>query len=135
MFLTRRNFFVLSALSLIAIFFYTVELPYEQLSAASTVLRADVLPLLRQLKLPYQLWSPLSPVRTPTSNERQSDSQDTRTKFTRHIVAVGDLHGDMPNARRVLQFSSVTDDNGDWSGDVDFFVQTGDIIDRCVDLF
>jgi hypothetical protein len=50
--------------------------------------------------------------------------------FTRHIVAVGDLHGDMLNAERVLRFAGVVDDFGDWSGDVDFFVQTGDIIDR-----
>jgi len=53
-----------------------------------------------------------------------------RTRFTRHIVAVGDLHGDMGNARKVLQFAGVVDDMGDWTGDVDFFVQTGDIIDR-----
>lgn len=50
--------------------------------------------------------------------------------FTRHIVAVGDLHGDYPNALKVLKFSGVVDDDGNWSGDVDFFVQTGDIIDR-----
>ena len=55
-----------------------------------------------------------------------------RVPFTRHIVAVGDLHGDLPNARRVLRFANVIDDFGDWSGEVDFFVQTGDIIDRCV---
>ncbi|KAJ3560061.1 hypothetical protein NP233_g11080 [Leucocoprinus birnbaumii] len=36
----------------------------------------------------------------------------------------------MENARRVLKFADVTDDKGDWSGNVDFFVQTGDIIDR-----
>ena len=53
--------------------------------------------------------------------------------FVRHIVAVGDLHGDLPNARRVLEFSGVTDEFGDWSGEVDFFVQTGDIIDRCAE--
>ncbi|KAF9036262.1 Metallo-dependent phosphatase-like protein [Panaeolus papilionaceus] len=53
-----------------------------------------------------------------------------RKTFTRHIVAVGDLHGDYGNARRVLHFSGVTDKDGDWSGNVDFFVQTGDIIDR-----
>ncbi|KAF8972208.1 Metallo-dependent phosphatase-like protein [Flammula alnicola] len=53
-----------------------------------------------------------------------------RIPFSRHIVAVGDLHGDMPNARRVLTFAGVVNDQGDWSGDVDFFVQTGDIIDR-----
>lgn len=54
-----------------------------------------------------------------------------RTRFRRHIVAVGDLHGDLGNARKVLQFSGVVDEDGDWTGDVDFFVQTGDIIDRC----
>ncbi|KAG6908677.1 hypothetical protein DXG01_003691 [Tephrocybe rancida] len=53
-----------------------------------------------------------------------------REPFVRHIVAVGDLHGDLPNARKVLQFSGVTDDFGNWTGNVDFFVQTGDIIDR-----
>ena len=53
-----------------------------------------------------------------------------RVPFSRHIVAVGDLHGDLPNARRVLKFSNVIDDSGDWSGEVDFLVQTGDIIDR-----
>lgn len=53
-----------------------------------------------------------------------------RHPFSRRIVAVGDLHGDLPNARRVLNFSGVIDEFGDWSGDVDFFVQTGDIIDR-----
>ncbi|TFK40433.1 Metallo-dependent phosphatase-like protein [Crucibulum laeve] len=53
-----------------------------------------------------------------------------RQAFTRHIVAVGDLHGDLPNAKRVLKFSGVTDAYGNWTGDVDFFVQTGDIIDR-----
>ncbi|KAG6812964.1 hypothetical protein H0H92_015083 [Tricholoma furcatifolium] len=52
--------------------------------------------------------------------------------FTRHIVAVGDLHGDLPNAKKVLQFAGVTDASGKWSGNVDFFVQTGDIIDRFV---
>ncbi|KAJ7285135.1 Metallo-dependent phosphatase-like protein, partial [Mycena rebaudengoi] len=35
----------------------------------------------------------------------QEDSTTTRTPFTRHIVAVGDLHGDMKNAQTVLQFS------------------------------
>lgn len=50
--------------------------------------------------------------------------------FRRHIVAIGDLHGDMVNARRVLEFSGVVDENLDWSGKVDILVQTGDIIDR-----
>ena len=54
----------------------------------------------------------------------------TATPFARHIIAVGDLHGDIRNAQRVLQFSGVVDEYGNWSGHADFFVQTGDIIDR-----
>ena len=52
------------------------------------------------------------------------------TTFTRRIVAVGDLHGDMPNAQKVLHMAGVVDEEGHWSGGVDYFVQTGDIIDR-----
>ncbi|TFK49965.1 Metallo-dependent phosphatase [Heliocybe sulcata] len=52
------------------------------------------------------------------------------TTFVRRIIAVGDLHGDIENAKKVLQMAKVVDKNGDWSGDVDYFVQTGDIIDR-----
>lgn len=59
-------------------------------------------------------------------------SDSAEGEFTRKIVAVGDLHGDMPNALEVLQMAGVVDEKGDWSGEVDFFVQTGDIIDRCV---
>ena len=50
--------------------------------------------------------------------------------FVRRIVAVGDLHGDFGNARKVLEMSGVIDKEGKWTGQVDFFVQTGDIIDR-----
>lgn len=55
-------------------------------------------------------------------------------RFTRRIVAVGDLHGDMGNALKVLQMADVVDQHGNWSGKVDIFVQTGDIIDRLVHL-
>ena len=50
--------------------------------------------------------------------------------FSRRIVAVGDLHGDIGNAYKVLKMAGVVTDEGKWSGNVDFFVQTGDIIDR-----
>ena len=53
-------------------------------------------------------------------------------QYTRRIVAVGDLHGDMQNAKTVLKMAGVVDAEGNWSGHVDFFVQTGDIIDRWV---
>ena len=67
----------------------------------------------------------------PSTIEGDKAEESERYPFSRRIVAVGDLHGDLYNARRVLDFSGVTDEFGDWSGDVDFFVQTGDIIDRC----
>ncbi|THH28332.1 hypothetical protein EUX98_g5863 [Antrodiella citrinella] len=36
----------------------------------------------------------------------------------------------MPNAQAVLEMAGVVDAEGNWTGGVDFFVQTGDIIDR-----
>ena len=53
-------------------------------------------------------------------------------KHSTRIVAVGDLHGDIGNAQKVLEMARVVDSDGMWSGEVDIFVQTGDIIDRCV---
>lgn len=50
--------------------------------------------------------------------------------FVRRIVAVGDLHGDKGNALKVLQMADVVDHHGNWTGHIDYFVQTGDIIDR-----
>lgn len=61
---------------------------------------------------------------------KASPTSSSARPFIRRIVAVGDIHGDMQNARRVLRFSGVVDENGDWTGNTDFFVQTGDIIDR-----
>ncbi|KAJ7030384.1 Metallo-dependent phosphatase-like protein [Mycena alexandri] len=69
-----------------------------------------------------------SPQQVFTSDAPSAGS--TRVPYTRHIVAVGDLHGDLGNAQKVLQFSGVVDEFGNWTGEADFFVQTGDIIDR-----
>ncbi|KAF9479616.1 Metallo-dependent phosphatase [Pholiota conissans] len=68
--------------------------------------------------------------RVEEEEEEEEGGLYRRVPFTRHIVAVGDMHGDMPNARKVLTFAGVVDEHGNWSGDVDYFVQTGDIIDR-----
>lgn len=53
-----------------------------------------------------------------------------RPRFARKIIAVGDIHGDIGNAERILQMAGVVDEDNNWSGNVDVFVQTGDIIDR-----
>lgn len=50
--------------------------------------------------------------------------------FERRIVALGDLHGDLPNALTALKMSGVIDEDRKWTGNVDFLVQTGDMIDR-----
>ncbi|TCD64914.1 hypothetical protein EIP91_003450 [Steccherinum ochraceum] len=71
--------------------------------------------------------SPFKHTHHVSPSSAQSHSAST---FTRKIVAVGDLHGDMPNAQSVLEMAGVVDEEGNWTGDVDFFVQTGDIIDR-----
>jgi len=55
-----------------------------------------------------------------------------REQHSTRIVAVGDLHGDIGNAQKVLEMARVVDSDGMWSGEIDIFVQTGDIIDRCV---
>ncbi|EKM78847.1 hypothetical protein AGABI1DRAFT_59991 [Agaricus bisporus var. burnettii JB137-S8] len=126
MLVTRRNVFLLS---LSVLFFYVFKLlPLEQVISAGQVYLNNE--FVREALLGHRIWWSSSSGTEETSGAKQSLHEETRTKFTRHIVAVGDLHGDLPNARRVLQFSGVTDDKGDWSGDVDFFVQTGDIIDR-----
>jgi hypothetical protein len=59
-------------------------------------------------------------------------TSDDRLQRSTRIVAVGDLHGDIGNAQKVLEMARVVDSDGRWSGEVDIFVQTGDIIDRCV---
>ncbi|KAI0833487.1 Metallo-dependent phosphatase [Trametes gibbosa] len=66
----------------------------------------------------------------PLAHPSGAGVEHVEGQFTRTIVAVGDLHGDLPNAQKVLQMANVVDEEGNWSGGVDFFVQTGDIIDR-----
>lgn len=59
-----------------------------------------------------------------------------------HIVAIGDVHGNLDNLKKVLYMAGVTDAAGNWekSGPTDtrqkweqppdFLVQVGDIMDR-----
>jgi hypothetical protein len=74
----------------------------------------------------FYLSSFSSPLQPPSQLNLNLEPYKTR------IVAVGDLHGDSFSAQKVLKFSGVVDDEGDWTGNVDMLVQTGDIIDRFV---
>lgn len=75
---------------------------------------------------------PLQPHKPYVSANHVSDIPGNLPEdaFVRRIVAVGDLHGDFGNTLKVLEMSGVIDKEGGWAGLVDFFVQTGDIIDR-----
>jgi hypothetical protein len=52
-------------------------------------------------------------------------------KYQRRIVAIGDLHGDLPNTLKVMKMTGVINNNNDWNPKgVDFLVQTGDIVGK-----
>jgi hypothetical protein len=46
------------------------------------------------------------------------------------IVAVGDVHGDFERFLTILEHLDVVNQDGQWSGNVDVFVQVGDVMDR-----
>lgn len=46
------------------------------------------------------------------------------------LVAIGDLHGDLSQARAALRLAGLIDDQGRWAGGTTIFVQTGDVTDR-----
>ncbi|MBK7761142.1 MAG: metallophosphoesterase [Deltaproteobacteria bacterium] len=46
------------------------------------------------------------------------------------LVAIGDLHADLPQALAVLRLAGLVDDAGRWSGGTATLVQTGDTTDR-----
>ncbi|WWC59955.1 uncharacterized protein I303_102518 [Kwoniella dejecticola CBS 10117] len=50
--------------------------------------------------------------------------------FRQRLVAVGDLHGDIQNAQKVLRMAGLIDSQANWIGGQDILVQTGDIVDR-----
>ncbi|GLU02592.1 hypothetical protein SLE2022_198370 [Rubroshorea leprosula] len=50
----------------------------------------------------------------------------------RRIIAVGDLHGDLDQARRALQIGGVLSSDGEdlWTGEDTVLIQLGDVLDR-----
>ncbi|KAF9110477.1 hypothetical protein BGX27_006301 [Mortierella sp. AM989] len=54
----------------------------------------------------------------------------SKTIKSNRIVAVGDLHSDLPQTLAVLKLAKVIDEDSNWSGGKDTLVQTGDIVDR-----
>lgn len=46
------------------------------------------------------------------------------------LIAVGDLHGDLTNAKEILKFVQVIDCDGHWIAGRDTVIQVGDVLDR-----
>ena len=125
--LTRRLFYLL----LIATFFYIAAIRLMALLRQLASLLIALAVVIVATK--YQFSAPSENTQVTFSNEGiKGHADDAPGRLTRRIVAVGDLHGDMPNALKVLQLGGVVDEKGNWTGDVDYFVQTGDIIDRYI---
>ena len=57
-------------------------------------------------------------------------SSRSATAAPERLVAIGDLHGDLDAARRVLRLAGAIDSKDAWSGGKLVVVQTGDAIDR-----
>ncbi|BGP25899.1 serine/threonine protein phosphatase [Rhodotorula toruloides] len=53
-----------------------------------------------------------------------------RRILRQRIVAMGDIHGDLPAATKILRRAEVIDLKGQWTGGDTILVQTGDIVDR-----
>ncbi|ORY25249.1 Metallo-dependent phosphatase-like protein [Naematelia encephala] len=73
-----------------------------------------------------------TPTRTPTPHRNPNTPPTTSGKpaFRQRLIAVGDLHGDIENAQKVLGMAKIIDSNSNWIGGTDILVQTGDIVDR-----
>jgi hypothetical protein len=52
----------------------------------------------------------------------------------RRVVAIGDIHGALPEFKSILQSAGLTDASGQWTGGQTTFVQTGDMTDRGKDV-
>ena len=52
----------------------------------------------------------------------------------RRVVAIGDIHGALPEFKSILQSAGLADASGQWTGGQTTFVQTGDMMDRGKDV-
>ncbi len=76
-----------------------------------------------------------APAASKTQPVEGQEAEDTGTlgrpqPAPERVVAIGDLHGDLEAARRVLGLAGAIDANGGWIGKNLVVVQTGDQIDR-----
>ena len=67
--------------------------------------------------------------RAPEADERLARPPTVVSSGGR-IVAIGDVHGDLEQARKALQLAEVVDETGHWIGGHTVAVQVGDQVDR-----
>jgi hypothetical protein len=93
-------------------------------AAEGTVLREQAKPPVRPASAPPRVT--LAPAPPP--------SKGLSDKLTHapvsHLVALGDLHGDLVATRRALRLVGAIDEHDDWAGGELTLVQTGDVLDR-----
>jgi len=87
----------------------------------------------RPIEAPPAVASPAPPTAAPEATpepapepEPDGPSQGPPDR----VVAIGDLHADLPDALAVLAMSGLVDESGSWSGGQTILVQTGDTTDR-----
>ena len=73
------------------------------------------------------------PSEPPSPPAKPSATVKTYPPAPARVVAIGDLHGDLDAAKRVLRLAGATDAKGAWIGGKLLVVQTGDEIDRADD--
>jgi hypothetical protein len=73
--------------------------------------------------------APAAPASAPASKPVAAASEDVFPAPAR-LVAVGDLHGDVPGAIGALRLAGMVDAAGHWTGGASWLVQTGDVLDR-----
>jgi hypothetical protein len=85
---------------------------------------------------------PAASATTPSTNGAPVKLSERMSRpVPERLVAIGDIHGDLESAKRVLKLAGAIDDQGAWVGGKLVVVQVGDEIDRgdddrkVVDLF
>lgn len=67
---------------------------------------------------------------TPAAPTQRSSTREYERAAVSRVLAIGDLHGDLDVARRVLQLAGAIDADDHWAGGTLVVVQTGDVLDR-----
>ncbi|SCV74929.1 BQ2448_7958 [Microbotryum intermedium] len=132
----------LLVLSLLSLLLYYTTLPKKSKSnflrlsqtAASKVLPHNIVPppkpKPRNMRWKAPPFQPREPEFWTTTDGDQSGLEPGQAIYHRRIVAVGDIHGDMPHFTRILRHLNLLSLKNEWIGGRTILVQTGDIVDR-----